>query len=198
MEAHQAEDDVAQEADPRTWRSYVRPVLRWAEHFLAVMGVIFIVYFLCFNLSYMASPSMAPTLQADETSRDWVLTQKTSLWLLNPSRWEIITFRDKEGIQLMKRVVGLPGETISLPDVGKLHIDGKLMDLPERLSFLQYLPSGNLMNGKSAAAGEGWYVLGDYVRDSLDSRYEGPVPRSRIVGRAWLRVWPLSRFGFVR
>jgi hypothetical protein len=53
----------------------------------------------------------------------------------------------------------------------------------------------NLVNGKSVPIGDGWHVLGDQLRDSLDSRYEGPVRKNQIVGHAWLRVWPLSRYG---
>ena len=98
----------------------------------------------------------------------------------------------------MKRVVALPGETISLPDVDQLQINGKPMEMPAHLDFLQYLPAGNLARGEAVEVGEGWYVLGDHVRDSLDSRFEGPVPADRVVGQAWLRVWPPSRFGFVR
>jgi signal peptidase I len=142
---------------------------------------------------------MAPTLQGgDGQPSDWVLTEKVSGWFFAPDRWEVLTFRDKEGIQLMKRVVGLPGETVSLPDVGQLHINGKRMEPPPGLPSLQYLPVGNLVHGKTVDVGEGWYVLGDQVRDSLDSRFEGPVPKSRVVGQARLRVWPLSRFGLVR
>jgi signal peptidase I len=98
----------------------------------------------------------------------------------------------------MKRVVGLPGETVAMPDVGQLVIDGKPMAMPEHLAWLKYLPAGNLVKGQAQPTGQGWYVLGDFVRDSLDSRYEGPVPRERGRRHAWLRVWPLSRFGVIR
>jgi signal peptidase I len=81
---------------------------------------------------------------------------------------------------------------------GRLHIDGKKIDRPEHLAFLQYLPAGNLVKGQSVATGEGWYVLGDHLRDSLDSRYEGPVRKHQLVGHAWLRVWPPSRLGVIR
>jgi signal peptidase I len=82
--------------------------------------------------------------------------------------------------------------------VGQLHIDGRQIAMPEHLSFLRHLPAGNLVKGRAFPVGEGWYVLGDQVRDSLDSRFEGPVTKERIVGRAWLRVWPPSRIGVIR
>jgi signal peptidase I len=177
-------------------RDKIRRTLRWAEHVLASIGLFFVIYFVGFDLSYMVTGSMAPTLQGgDGMPSDWILTVKV---FLKPDRWEVLTFRDREGNRLMKRVVGLPGETVSLPDVGQLTIDGKRIEPSPELSFLKYLPAGNLMDGKSVRTDGGWYVLGDYVRDSLDSRFDGPVPKSRIVGKAWLRIWPLSRFGLVR
>jgi type IV secretory pathway protease TraF len=54
-----------------------------------------------------------------------------------------------------------------------------------------------LTGGRSAECGRGYYVLGDYTKDSNDSRYEGPVSPERIIGRPWLRVWPPGRMGFV-
>lgn len=180
------------------WKHRLRPLIKWTEHCLAALGGFFLIYFICFDLSYMSTSSMSPTLQSTESAPDCVLTQKVSLWFFKPARWEIITFRDREGTQLMKRVVGLPGEAVSLPDVGKLQVDGKRLQVPEDLSFLQYLPAGNLANGKVFPTGQGWYVLGDQLRDSLDSRYEGSVPKERIVGRPWLRIWPPSRIGFIR
>jgi signal peptidase I len=183
----------------RGWRRFVRPALRWTERTLAVIGLLFVIYALCFDLSKIVTPSMSPTLLGgDGRPGDWVLTEKVSGWFSTPSRWEVITFKDALGTQLMKRVVGLPGEMVSLPDVGQLHINGKKLDCPEHLAFLQHLPAGNLVKGQSVATGEGWYVLGDHLRDSLDSRYEGPVLGQQLVGHAWLRVWPLSRFGVIR
>lgn len=197
-EAEDDSDDLEPE-EPQGWRRFVRPGLRWIERTFAVIGLFFVIYYVCFDLSNIVTPSMSPTLQGGEgQAPDWVLTEKVSGWFCKPSRWEVITFRDSLGTQLMKRVVGLPGETVSLPDVGQLHIDGKKLDRPERLAFLQYLPAGNLVKGQSVPTGEGWYVLGDHLRDSLDSRYEGPVQKRQIVGHAWLRVWPPSRIGLVR
>lgn len=198
-EAEDGPDDDLEPDEPQGWRRFVRPALKWTERTFAVIGVICIVYMLCFDLSRIVTPSMSPTLQGgDGEINDWVLTEKVSGWFCKPSRWEVITFKDSLGTQLMKRVVGLPGETVSLPDVGKLHIDGKPLDRPDRLAFLQYLPAGNLVKSQSVPTGEGWYVLGDHLRDSLDSRFEGPVQKKQLVGHAWLRVWPLSRFGVVR
>jgi len=57
---------------------------------------------------------------------------------------------------------------------------------------------GNLTEGKPVPCGDGYYVLGDDLKDSDDSRFNGPVPPHRILGRAWLIVSPRNRFGWVR
>ena len=62
----------------------------------------------------------------------------------------------------------------------------------------KYLKFGNLIDGKPIACGEGYYVLGDDLQDSDDSRFNGSVKPSRLIGRAWLIVSPWDRFGFVR
>jgi hypothetical protein len=72
-----------------------------------------------------------------------------------------------------------------------------MIPVPEDLLFLQYLPAVNLVNGEPFPVGDGWYVLGDQLRDSVDSHYEGSVSRARIVGPPWLRIWP-PRFGIIR
>ncbi len=193
------ETELPEPEEPQGWRRFLRPAFLWGQRGFAVIGLLFVVYHLGFDLSYVVSPSMSPTLQGgDGQPHDWVLTEKVSGWFCTPWRWEVLTFRDTLGTQLMKRVVGLPGETVAMPDVGRLVIDGKPTALPEHLSWLKHLPAGNLVKGAAVPTEKGWYVLGDFVRDSLDSRYEGPVPKERVVGHAWLRVWPLSRFGVIR
>ena len=97
----------------------------------------------------------------------------------------------------MKRVVGLPGEQVQLSEQGRILIDSQPIELPASLDqrFLRY---GNLAAGKSpVSCGQSYYLLGDDSRDSDDSRFNGPVGLDRIIGRSWLIVWPLSRFGFV-
>jgi signal peptidase I len=172
-------------------------VLRKAEHGFAAIGVAFVLYSLCFDLSVMISGSMSPTLQGTSSENgDYVLTEKLSYWFRHPRRWEVVTFRNSEGLQVMKRVAGLPGETVSLTNYQVL-IDGSPIERPAGLAFLTYYPLGNLSRGEAAPCGEGYYVLGDDSRDSQDSRFEGPVNPQRIRGRAWLIVWPLSRVRFI-
>jgi signal peptidase I len=175
----------------------VRLLLRAAEHGLAIIGLGFLVYHLCFDLSVMVSGSMEPALRGESREDgEWVLTEKVSYWFRRPRRWEVVTFRSDEANQRMKRVVGLPGERTSLVE-GQVAIDGGVIERPASLAYLNYCAYGDLRGGRQADCGDGYYVLGDDSEDSQDSRYEGPLCGDAVVGRAWLVIWPPSRVRFV-
>lgn len=177
----------------------LRRLLRIGEHFLAAVGLTTIVYYSCFEVSVIVSGSMAPALRGTNVETgDWVLTEKVSYWFRKPARWEIVAFRSDIGQEVMKRVVGLPGESVQMHDRTELRIDGVPAKFPDHIPSVSYLAYGNLVSAKSVPCGEGYYVLGDDSRDSDDSRFSGPISEQRIRGRAWMIVWPLSRWGPVR
>ena len=180
---------------PRRW---VRRLFRFVRNCLALLGLLFLIYHVGFDLSQIVSPSMAPTLRGTgEDNGDWVLSERISFRFRKPRRWELVRFHDDQGVEVMKRAVGLSGETLCLRE-GRVFIDGKPVPTPPRLGFLNYYTYGPyLHNGKSVSCGDGYFVLGDYSRDSYDSRFTGPRPSGRINGRPWLIVWPPSRFGWV-
>ena len=149
------------------------------------------------DVSVMTSTSMTPTLQGTNYwNGDHILTEKVTHWFRNPRRWEVITIINDEGVRVMKRVVAFPGETVQLSEDGGLLISGQPMEGPESLDR-KYLRFGNLSSIKPFSVDDGYYVLGDDTKDSDDSRFNGPIRADRIVGRAWLIVYPFSRFGFV-
>jgi signal peptidase I len=182
----------------RPKRRWLRWLVRQTEHALAVFGLGMIVYIGCFDLSRMSSASMAPTLWSDERGDgDLVLTERVSYWFRQPRRWEVVTFRTNEGLQVMKRVVGLPGEHVQLERDGTILIDGEAIERPPALESIRYFAYGDLIGRRVGECGDGYYVLGDDSKDSDDSRYNGPLRRHRIIGRAWLILAPSERFGWV-
>lgn len=187
------------EAPHSTCRSLsVQYIARTLERGLAIFGAIVGVYWLTMDLSFVISPSMSPTLQGtNPDDGDRVLTEKVTRWFRRPRRWEVITFINDNGDKRMKRVAGLPGESVQMIKPGELLIDGRPIAPPAVLDH-KYLRFGNLTDGKPVPCGNGYYVLGDDLKDSDDSRFNGPVPGQRIVGRAWLIVGPWSRVGWVR
>jgi signal peptidase I len=147
------------------------------------------------------SGSMEPTLQVG----DRILVNKLSYHLHPVHRGDIVVFARPAAencggtpvSDLVKRVVGLPGDTISLSG-GYVYIDGKKLDeswLPSsEQGITQQGPAGNNSNlaRPYKVPTNDYFVMGDNRQDSCDSRYWGPISRSLIVGKVELRVWPLT------
>src|SRR5690242_18106932 len=105
----------ATDPSPPRWRKMTRRLLRWSERCFAILGLLAVLYVLMFDISTIISPSMSPTLRGTNIDNgDRVLTEKVSYRFRNPRRWEVITFLNNEGQRVMKRVIGLPGETVQV------------------------------------------------------------------------------------
>jgi signal peptidase I len=168
------------------------------ERTFAVIGVLFVAYHGAFRLDRLTSGSMQPTLQGRSlTDGDHVLSETITGRWRTPRRYDVVAFQTDEGLQVMKRVIGRPGETIALRQ-GKFVVDGRELERPKDVPARTYYAYGNLANGGAVRCGNGYYVLGDDSIDSQDSRFDGPIAPERIVGRAWAIVWPPSRMGLVR
>ncbi|HLW68041.1 MAG TPA: signal peptidase I [Gemmataceae bacterium] len=126
--------------------------------------------------------------------------------LLMPARWDIIVFRYPvdPNYRYIKRVVGLPGETVFIED-GAIFINGERQTPPGALSGLKYtrnsrpykLAAGTRRDPYVLGEKE-YFVLGDYSVASSDSRHWGPVPRENIEGVVTLRYWPPPRWHIFR
>jgi signal peptidase I len=147
---------------------------------------------------FIPSTSMYPTLKVG----DRILVNKLAYHLHGVGRGDIIVFKAPAGVRtkcdttdtvLVKRIIGLPGETISDKD-GRVYINGKVLSepwLPKHDSLTKTFPFAPVHIGANR-----YFVMGDNRIYSCDSRYWGTVPRSSIIGKAEMRIWPLSRLGF--
>ena len=175
-----------------------RRALRLIEHFFAAAGLVLILYHLGFEIIYISSSSMYPTLSGPEHGKpDWVLIEKWTYRCRAPRRWEVAALYYFDGTLVAKRVAGLPGEKVTVQN-GYVTIDGKPQPPPEKVKFLRYTAEGNVAHRRSVTCGATeYFFLGDDTRDSLDSRFVGAIGRERITGRPLLRVWPPARWGWV-
>src|SRR5690242_19966272 len=120
-----SQSGVAAPLCPRTphtlWR---RRILRWIEHVLAGVGLCFIIYRFCFEMIVMTSDSMKPALQGTSYENgDRILVEKVTKHWRSPKRWEVYFMYDAEGTPVAKRIVGLPGEKVSVKD-NQVRING--------------------------------------------------------------------------
>lgn len=136
--------------------------------------------------------SMSPTLE----SADKLLIDKIFYKVGELKRYDIIVFDYHHSSVYIKRIIGLPGEKVTISE-GKVYIDGKLLkDDPLSADIMSY--SGMAKDGISLGENE-YFVLGDNRNNSYDSRYEqvGIVNKSSIIGKVWIRISPILKFGAV-
>lgn len=149
---------------------------------------------------FIPSLSMASTLEEG----DRVLVNKLAYTFGDVGRGDIVVFErppsqtPSEIPDLIKRVVGLPGDSLVIKD-GRVYVNGEALSEP-------YLDPGTVTSTDNTprkcsdadpcqVPDDQVWVMGDNRPDSQDSRYFGPIPESSIVGKAFVRVWPLDRLG---
>jgi signal peptidase I len=178
---------------------------RWVREGLVVVIVALVVAVLLrtyvVQTFFIPTGSMEPTLNVG----DRILVNKLSYHLHGVNRGDIVVFQRPPAencggpvvSDLVKRVIGLPGETISLSG-GYVDINGKRLNeswLPaDRQGITGQGPPGtasNLARPYKIPANH-YFVMGDNRQNSCDSRYWGPISRTLIVGKVELRVWPLT------
>lgn len=180
----------------------VRSAVEWVAVIAGAVVVALVVRTFLFTTFWIPSGSMEPTLMG-QGRRDRVIVNRLSYKLHDVNRGDIIVFKvpageatltidDQKVEDLIKRVVGLPGETVSLRD-GDVYIDGEKLDEP-------YLEEG-VQTEDICGQGTEWvvpedavFVMGDNRPMSQDARCwaSHSVPDSDIVGRAFIRIWPLT------
>jgi signal peptidase I len=172
-----------------------RNTLEWVAIVVVALGAAFLIKTFLIQAFYIPSPSMVPTLQV----KDRVLVNKLSYDLHAVHRGDIVVFTrppnegpsDPAIKDLIKRVIGLPGDTIEARD-GRVIINDHPLREP-------YLPAGVVtlnLPRMTVPAGQ-YFVMGDNRLDSKDSRIFGPISRHLLVGRAFVKVWPLSSIEFL-
>ena len=174
-------------------RNRTKQGYEWLVLVAASLAVALIVRGFLIQAFYIPSESMVPTL----VKNDRVLVNKLSYKLHDVHRGDVVVFDAPPGAataqvkDLIKRVVGLPGETIEGRN-GSIFINGKPLDEP-------YLPpdvrSRDFPPAKVPPA-KIW-VLGDNRQDSRDSTFFGAITEHSIVGRAFVKIWPLNDLGLL-
>lgn len=172
----------------------VKEVLIWAFQIAVVLACAVVTAILFFQSVTMQEGSMEPTIAVG----DRFFIDKVSYKFGNPQRGDILVFKTstKEDAGMhIKRVIGLPGETIQIRD-GQILIDGETYK--EGKDFPAITSSGLAEEGISLEAGE-YFVLGDNRNSSDGSLYAdtGSVQKKNIVGKLWFVAAPLKKIGFL-
>ena len=165
----------------------------WAAEIAAVLilGIVLAVGY--GKITVMQEGSMDPTLNAG----DVLLVDRMAYRFSTPKRGDIIVYKtgdDKKASTHIKRIIGLPGETVQISD-GKILIDGK--EYQEAGQFPEITNPGLASTTVTLESGQ-YFVLGDNRNNSEDSRYSdiGNVNKRYIVGKLWFTCSPFEKFGF--
>jgi len=164
----------------------------WETLQTLVLAGLLIVFFRTFVFQnfVVEGSSMIPTL----TQSDRLIVSRISYYLGQPERGDIIVFQYPYGPDrdFVKRVIGLPGETIVLKN-GQVFIDDK------PLQSEPYVKNKSRDTHDPVTLGEDeYFVMGDNRTGSSDSRSWGPLQRHFIIGKAWLIYYPFDHFRFLR
>lgn len=154
-----------------------------------VLSLAWFMVFIFGYRAYMVGQSMSPMINQSET----VLVNRAKYTFVKPKRFDVIAFKSEDGRICIRRVIGLPGERVSI-DGGKVYINGETLD-----KFGE-ADAGGLASSEIMLMSKEYFVLGDNRVGSEDSRSQtiGNISEDMIIGKVWLRVLPVKRTGFIK
>jgi signal peptidase I len=171
-----------------------RLLIEWVVIIILAVVVSFVMRTYVVQTFWIPSASMEPTLQIN----DRILVSKLSVEFGTIHVGDIVVFKAPPAEHcgdavpdLVKRVIGLPGDHLTSKG-NTIYINGKA--LKQSWSHVEPLqtPIGNVTVPKNS-----YFVMGDNEPNSCDSRFWGSVPRRDLIGKAFFRIWPFSRIGFL-
>lgn len=173
-------------------KNILKEILNTSLYILLVLVITFLIVKYVGVRVEVVGPSMQPTLQSGEN----LIVEKLSYHFKEPRRFDIIVFpfKHEEKTNYIKRIIGLPGEKVQIDGEGNIYIDGEILN--------EHYGKEVIENPGIAAepvylADDEYFVMGDNRNNSSDSRCEsvGNIKKKDIIGRAWIRIWPFSRWG---
>lgn len=192
MNKHKAKERPKQRTAAREYPGFVEDFLNTAIVFLLVSAAAVLILLFIGRAAIVNGDSMQPTLH----NGDMLIVQKVAYQ--HPKRFDIIVFDslDGKGTLFIKRVIGLPGETVQIAD-GVITIDGEVL---EEHYGMEPMEAAGLASEPFVLGEEEYFVLGDNRNNSGDSRSAsvGAVKQDQIAGKAFFRFWPLKDMGLLQ
>lgn len=173
----------------------LRTILGYILYILVIIGLTWMIVTFVGQRTRVSGQSMETTLQ----DGDNLIVDKISYRFHDPSRYDIIVFPYKyeENTFYIKRIIGLPGETAQVKD-GYTYINGK--KLTSDIYGREVMDEPGIAEEPIKLGSDEYFVLGDNRNHSQDSRdpYVGVLKRSDLMGRAFVRIYPLNKFGVIK
>lgn len=175
--------------------SVLKEIMGTSLYLLVVLILTFLVVTYVGQRTKVSGSSMEPML----SDGDNLIVDKLSYRFSEPERFDIIVFpfRYAEKTYYIKRIIGLPGETVFIDEEGNIYINDELL----RESYGREVIEDPGRAYEPVTLGENeYFVLGDNRNNSSDSRdpVVGNIHRDEFIGKAWVRIWPLNKMGIIK
>lgn len=157
---------------------------------ILIMALVFLVVFATVQFSVQSFRVDGPSMEPSFTEDEFIMVNKLTYRFSDPRRGDVIIFDPpfSSSYPFIKRVVGLPGETVEIRH-GDIYINGRLLnETPDMGDPNRDIAPTRVEKGR-------YFVLGDNRDNSRDSTEGWTVPRDNIIGRSWMVYWPLSKWG---
>ena len=175
----------------------MRELLNTAIYLLCVLGAVWLVITFVGQRTEVEGASMENTMH----NGDNLIVDKLSYRFHDPERFDIIVFpfQFQDNTYYIKRIIGLPGETVQIMDDGSIYINGEKLEENYGMEVIKPETIGRAAEPIELGDDE-YFVMGDNRNNSSDSRTDmvGNIKRENIIGKAWLRIWPVSDFGVLQ
>lgn len=175
-------------------KSIFREVLSWILYLVIVCGAVYVIVHYVGERTEVRGESMYPALN----DGDNLIVDKISYRFSDPKRFDVVVFpfQYQEDTFYIKRIIGLPGETVQIYE-GDIYINGKILNESYGNAKIE---NGGLASKAITLGEDEYFVLGDNRNNSADSREPsvGNISKSDIIGKAWMRIWPLNDIGFLK
>lgn len=194
----QEEEKEAQNAGTGKTVDIKKEIRGFIVYLAILLVIVFCVIHFVGQRTSVNGASMYPTLE----DGDQLIVDKLTYRFKDPERFDIVVFpRELNGKSefLIKRIIGLPGETVWIDEDGNIYIDGEILEEDYGLEPIdinhRYRAEDTITLGDDE-----YFVMGDNRNNSKDGRDPdvGNVSRDELEGRAWVRIFPFSKFGVLK
>ena len=176
-------------------KKVLKEILSTSLYLLIVLCLTYIVIHFVGQRTQVIGGSMETTLSENVN----LIVDKLTYRFREPKRFDIVVFpfQYEKDTYYIKRIIGLPGETIFIDEEGNIFIDDELLTESYGKEIIK--DAGRAYEPVTLGEDE-YFVMGDNRNNSQDSRDPtvGNIARSDIIGRAWIRIWPLNKFGILK
>lgn len=176
-------------------KNIMKEILSTSIYLLVVLCAAYLIITYVGQRTQVSGSSMETTL----SDGDNLLVDKITYRFSEPKRFDIIVFpfQYDTDTYYIKRIIGMPGETVQIDYDGNIYINGSLLEESYGREMIQN--PGRAAEPITLGEDE-YFVMGDNRNNSSDSRDPsvGNIHRKDIIGRAWVRIWPFSKFGVLK